>query len=159
MRAKLFLPALILFSATTFAQTAAPAANAQPAQPTAAQQAQQAQLNQKMASSALQIAQQIDSNKIGEVWDSASSIGKQATTRADFVKQITADRKQMGKLASRTLRGVNYSQSDGKSLPAGIYANVAFATTFGKSKEPVRELISFHLDNDQVWRVTGYTLR
>jgi len=36
---------------------------------------------------------------------------------------------------------------------------VAFATRFANEKAVVRELVSFHLDNDHVWRVSGYTLR
>ena len=33
------------------------------------------------------------------------------------------------------------------------------ATRFANSAEPVRELISFRLDEDRVWRVSGYSLR
>jgi len=35
--------------------------------------------------------------------------------------------------------------------------NVNFATQFYNSAKPTRELISFHLDNDKKWRLSGYT--
>jgi hypothetical protein len=157
MRAQLILSTMLLAVAPlVFAQSAAPAASAQP---TPAQQAAQAQMNQKIANAAGQVAQLVDAGKMGEIWDNASPIAKKATTRDAFIKQISADRATLGPLTSRAVRGVSYSKSDGKSLPQGIYANVAFASKFAKAKAPVRELISFHLENDKTWRVTGYTLR
>ncbi|MEP6897920.1 MAG: DUF4019 domain-containing protein [Rhodanobacter sp.] len=157
MRAKFFVSALLLaVTSTAFAQSAAPAAAAQP---TAAQQAAQAQMNQKMVNAAVQVAQLVDAGKMGEIWDSASPIAQKASTRDVFVKQISTDRATLGALTSRTVQGVGYSKSDGKKLPEGIYANVAFASKFANAKAPVRELVSFHLESDKTWRVTGYTLR
>jgi hypothetical protein len=161
MRAKLILSAVLLAAAPlAFAQSAATQAPAG-AQPTAAQQAAQAQLNQKMANAAAQVAQLVDAGKMGEVWDGASPIAKKAATRDIFIKQISTDRATLGPLTSRTVHDVSYSKSDGKGkdLPVGIYANVAFASKFANAKAPVRELVSFHLESDKTWRVTGYTLR
>ncbi|HWX65350.1 MAG TPA: DUF4019 domain-containing protein [Rhodanobacter sp.] len=158
MRAKLFLSALLLATTSTaFAQSAAPTSAEM--KPTAAQEAQQAELNQKIVSAAVQVAQLVDAGKMGEVWDGASSIAKQAVARDAFIQQISADRKTLGPLTTRTVQGVGYSKSDGKKMPAGIYANVTFASKFVSAKAPVRELVSFHLENDKTWRVTGYTLR
>ena len=120
---------------------------------------QDAQQNQKMAQAALQVALLVDHQKIGEVWDGASPIAKQLVTRDAFVRQITADRQTVGALVSRSVASVTYRQSDGKQLPSGIYANVAFATRFANTQQTVRELVSFLLDGDRVWRVSGYTLR
>ena len=44
-------------------------------------------------------------------------------------------------------------------MPAGNYFNVVFATGFANAAEPVRELVSFHLDEDKTWRVSGYSVR
>ncbi|WP_158881869.1 DUF4019 domain-containing protein [Rhodanobacter sp. L36] len=154
MRGKFLTSALLLaLASTAFAQTAAPA------KLTAEQQAAQTQMNQKLANAGLQVAQLIDAGKAGEVWDGASPIAKQASTRAAFIKQTNADRKTVGPLTSRAVQGVNYQSSDGKKLPAGIYASVAFASKFASTKAPVRELISFHLESNKTWLVTGYTLR
>lgn len=162
MHAKYALFALLLAGAgTVSAQSGSPkAAPAASTQPTAAEQAQRAKLEQQMAQAATRVAQMIDANQIGEVWDGSSNIAKSAVPRADFIKQISTDRTTLGAVGKRTVHGVSLSQSNGsnKNLPAGIYANVVFSTTFAKSRQPVRELVSFHLDSDKTWRLAGYTL-
>lgn len=135
---------------------------------TVQQQALQTQLNTmgpQLVKIATQIAQMVDQNNIGNVWDNASTIAKGIVPRDAFVKQITADRVSVGPLKLRELGGLTSSVSDGTATkgapatPAGTYINVIFASHFGSNPQPVRELVSFHLDGDQNWRVTGYTLR
>jgi hypothetical protein len=50
------------------------------------------------------------------------------------------------------------SKGNGK-LPAGEYLNVNYATQFDNQAKPTRELVSFHLDADRKWRLSGYTVR
>lgn len=76
-----------------------------------------------------------------------------------FVKQISADRSTVGKPVSRKIAAITRSESKGGGTPAGYYINVSFATQFSNEKQLVRELVSFHLDSDKTWRVSGYTLR
>ena len=153
------------------------AASAQQAQPAARQQApatqaaqkptltpqQQAQLakqNAEMSQAALQVMQMVDANRIGEIWDGASATMKGLVTRDDFVKQITLDRNKLGKLATRGQPAVSRSQFPaGAQVPEGLYLNVSVPTTFANSPKPVRELVSFRLDADKTWRVSGYSLR
>lgn len=137
---------------TTAAKSTAPAL-------TAEQRAMIAKQDQQVTQAALQIALLVDKGKIGQVWDNASSVAKQASPRADFTKQIKADRTRLGTLDSRQAQGVTRIQSNGKNFPSGLYLNVVFASKFKNASKPVRELISFHLDNDKVWRLAGYTLR
>jgi hypothetical protein len=154
MQVKAFL-SLVLLTAIT-------AVSAQsPPQASGSNQAslQQEQQNQQMARAAAAVATLIDQNRIAEVWDGASVVAKQAASRDAFVKQITADRHILGAVVERRVAAVTYSQSDGRQLPPGIYANVVFAARFANTKNTVRELVSFHFDNDHVWRVAGYTLR
>ena len=47
----------------------------------------------------------------------------------------------------------------GAVVPEGLYINVSFPTRFANSAQPVRELVSFRFDEDQVWRLAGYSLR
>ena len=162
----LLLPLLLLgVTSVAFAQTPKTAAARTTTQATAAPQLtpeQKAQLekqNAQMAQASLEVASMVDQNKIGEVWDGASSIAKQANTRADFISRISADRAQLGAPTSRKLIAITRTQSKGGKVPAGNYVNVNYATTFAKAKQPVRELISYHLDADNSWRVTGYTVR
>lgn len=47
----------------------------------------------------------------------------------------------------------------GAQVPEGLYVNVSFPTRFAKAQQPVRELVSFRLDEDKTWRLAGYSLR
>jgi hypothetical protein len=149
---KVLSVALFAAAFAAYAQTPAPAANPQP---TPEQQRQ----NQQMEQAALQVAQMVDRDQVAQVWDGASSVVKKIVSRDAFVHGVDADRKTVGVPTARNLAALNYSQSDGRKLPPGVFANVAFVTHFANEKQPLRELVSFHLDNDRVWRVTGYTLR
>lgn len=155
------LVASLLLTASVAAFAQAPAAPAQAAAPalTAQQKAQIEQQNQHMAQSSLQIARMIDSGQTGTVWDQASTVARQSSSRADFIKQITADRAALGTAGDRKLAAITRTQSKGGQVPAGQYINVSYATRFSKGKQPVRELMSYHLDGDRVWRLAGYTLR
>lgn len=153
-RKSLLFVALLTAALTAYAQSPAPATAAVP-QPTPEQQRQ----NQQMEQAALQVAQMVDQNQVAQLWDGSSSVTKQIISRDAFVRGVDTDRKTAGSPTTRNLALLTYSQSDGRTLPPGLFANVAFATRFTNEKQPVRELISFHLDNDHVWRVTGYSLR
>ena len=118
-----------------------------------------AQRNQQIEQAAMQVIDLVDKNQTGQVWDGASTVAKQIVNRDVFVKAIGSDRAKVGSVVTRNLASLTFSQSDGKQLPPGVFANVAFATRFKNEKQPVRELVSFHLDDDHVWRVAGYTLR
>lgn len=46
----------------------------------------------------------------------------------------------------------------GAQVPPGTCINIEFSTTFAAGQN-LHELISFRLDEDKVWRFTGYFLR
>ena len=157
--------ALLAVSAVALAQPQAAPAQAKPQAPAAApaltpeQQAQIQQQNAQFVQAATQIAQLVDQGKAGDVWDNASTVAKQVVKRDAFAQSVNADRKAVGAVVSRNVASITRSESNGSPAPAGFYVNVAFATQFANEKQPVRELVSFHLDNDKLWRVSGYTLR
>lgn len=163
----LLVAASLAACAPAFAQQ--PAAQPQPAaaqaqaapQLTEEQRAQLARQDADMTQAALQVMQLIDQNRAGEVWDGASAVMKQAVPKDEFIRQITADRNTLGAVSGRASPQVSRTQggAEGSAVPAGLYINVASASTFANQPQPVRELVSFRLDEDQVWRVTGYTLR
>lgn len=151
MRITLFCFSLLAGAGTALAQSPAPAR-----QPTPQDYAQR---NQQIEQAALQVAELVDQGREAQIWDGSSLITKQLISRDAFVQNLSADRKAVGTVVNRNFGTLSFSQSDGKKLPPGLFANVAFATHFANEKQTVRELVSFHLDNDNVWRVTGYTLR
>ena len=101
-----------------------------------------------MGAAALKAAQLVDANRAGELWDGASAVARRAVPKAAFVSQLTTE---------RTITRVKYSA--GAAVPEGLYINVSFPTRFANSAQPVRELVSFRFDEDQVWRLAGYSLR
>lgn len=149
-------------------QAARPAAPAQGARPAAAQQpaltpeqrAALAKQDADMTRGAQQVIALVDGNRVGEVWDGASPTMKRLVTKDEFVKQVTIDRNRLGAPGARGKAVISRSQfAAGGQVPAGLYINVNFPTKFAKAPQPVRELVSFHLDDDKTWRVSGYSLR
>jgi len=133
---------------------------AQPQQLTQEQQAQLARQDAELTNAATQVVQMIDANRVGEAWDVATDVVKRIVPRDSFVQQVTADRARLGAPTTRGQAVVTRTQfQEGGEVPAGLYINVAFPTTFANNAEPVRELVSFRLDEDQVWRLSGYSLR
>ena len=160
--------AMLAFTTSASAQQAAQPASAPAPQPqpvkqqqlTPEQQAQVTRQNAEMGKAAAQVIQLVDQNKIGEVWDGASAVAKSVVGKSGFVTQITADRQKLGAPTERKQVGVTRAAyAAGGQVPAGNYINVVYATKFANAPEPVRELVSFHLDNDKTWRVSGYSLR
>ena len=168
---------LLAFAGTATAQQAAAPARA-PAQSTPVQstpvqstpaaqqqltpelQAQLARQNAEMSKAAAQVVQMVDQNKTAEVWAGASPVAKGAAAQGEFVKQIALDRQTVGAVAERKQAAITRSvYPAGGEVPAGNYVNVVYVTKFANSPQPVRELVSFHLDTDQTWRVAGYSLR
>ncbi|MGF6418332.1 hypothetical protein ABH900_001811 [Stenotrophomonas sp. AN71] len=127
---------------------------------TAAQQAQVQKQDAEMGAAAVKVAQLVDANRVGELWDGASTVARRAVPKVAFVTQLTTERTRLGALAGRgqpTITRVKYSA--GAAVPEGLYINVSFPTRFANSTQPVRELVSFRFDEDQVWRLAGYSLR
>ena len=125
---------------------------------TPAQKAALQKQNAVLEKYALQVATMIDQGKAAEVWQGASEVAKKAVTQAAFVKSASDEHSQLGTATSRRLEMITRAFSKGGKLPAGLYVNVNFATKFSKYAKPVRELVSFHLDSDKVWRLSGYTV-
>ena len=124
------------------------------------QQAQVARQDAEMSAAALQVMQMIDGNRAGEVWDGASAAMKTAVTREEFTRQLGIDRTRLGAPTARDQPIVSRSQfRAGEAVPEGIYINVASPTKFANQPEAVRELVSFRLDEDRTWRVSGYSVR
>lgn len=161
MIARLLVCALLIGAAgIASAQTQPAATPQQPAAPqlTPEQRAAIQKQNEVLVKYAESILAMIDNGQTGQVWDEASDVAKKSVSRDQFVKTTDADRAKLGKVGSRKVAAVTRSVSKGGKLPAGTYVNVNFATQFGSDAKPVRELISFHLDSDKKWRLSGYTV-
>ncbi|SET55542.1 DUF4019 domain-containing protein [Variovorax sp. OV084] len=105
--------------------------------------------------------QMIDQGKAGELWDGATPATRKRVTRADFTSQVARSRAPIGAPQMRTWVAVNRQVvADADSETAGQYVSVEYETRFtNKPDGTLRELVSFHLDSDRVWRFSGYVLK
>lgn len=104
--------------------------------------------------------QMIDQGKAGELWDGATPATRKRVTRADFTGQVARSRAPIGAPQMRTWVAVNRQVvADPDSETAGQYVSVEYETRFTNKPGTARELVSFHLDTDRVWRFSGYVLK
>lgn len=114
-----------------------------------------------MVRGGLQAIQMVDQNKVGELWDGAAAAARKQVTRTGFIQQVAAARNPMGAPQQRTWVAVNRQVlNDADPDVGGQYVSVEYESRFAtKPTQVVRELVSFHLDRDRVWRFSGYVLR
>lgn len=152
------LVSLLAAAAPLHAQTAA--RTAAPASAGAQQRDAMARQDAQMSTAAARVAQLIDNGKAGEVWDGASQAMRRSVARSAFIDGVQDDRVKLGALTRRGQPSVTRVQyAEGSAVPAGTYINVSFPSVFALRGQPVRELVSFRLDEDQTWRVSGYSVR
>ncbi|OUL99424.1 DUF4019 domain-containing protein [Variovorax sp. JS1663] len=109
----------------------------------------------------LQAIQMIDQNKTGELWDGATAAARKRVARVDFVNQVAKARAPLGAAQQRTWVAINRQVvGDGDPDLAGQYVSIEYETRFAnKANATVRELVTFQLGEDRVWRFSGYVLR
>lgn len=106
----------------------------------------------------LRVAMAIDAGQAAGLWDEASTVTKKSVKRDAFVAGINNGRRPLGKITGRNWLSVRRQSGDGTTLPAGLYASTEFLAEFA-GKPPVRELVSFRLDEDGTWRFAGYAVQ
>jgi hypothetical protein len=106
----------------------------------------------------LRVVMAIDTGQTAKLWDESSTITKNSVTRNAFIAGIGNSRQPFGKIASRNWLSVRRQSADGTGLPPGLYASIEFLAEVS-GKPPIRELVSFRLDEDGVWRFSGYAVQ
>ena len=116
-----------------------------------------------MVRGGMQVIQLVDQGKTGELWDGATPAAKKAVARNEFMTQISKARGPLGAPVQRTWVAVNRQVvADNNADVAGQYVSVEYETRFtntAANRNSMRELVSFHLDRDKIWRFSGYLLR
>ena len=114
-----------------------------------------------MVRGGMQAIQMIDQGKAGELWDGATPAARKRGTRADFLSQTAKSRAALGAPRMRTWVTINRQVLTDPDVDlAGQYISIEYETRFANKPEgTVRELVSFHLDSDRIWRFSGYALR
>ncbi len=114
-----------------------------------------------MVRGGMQAIQMIDQGKTGELWDGATAATRKRVTRAEFIDQVASSRAPLGAPRMRTWVAVNRQVvADPDHDTDGQYVSIEYETRFANRPDStLRELVSFHLDHDRMWRFSGYVLR
>jgi len=160
MNARRLLPIALLLGAslTSYAQTRpATVPQAAPAKQAPARAAPSVDPN-AIVQAAVTVAQLIDQGQVAQVWKGASPVAHAAATEKQFVDGLTAKRNALGMPVSREWTSVsrNIVPAGGK-VPAGAYVSARFQTRFSNNRV-AEELVSLHFDDDNTWRLAGYTI-
>ena len=101
--------------------------------------------------------QLVDEGKYAESWHQAAEYFKNAITKEQWKQMIQAVREPLGKTVSRTLKAKQYTTTL-PGAPDGEYVVIQFDSSFTNKKTAV-ETITPMLDQDGVWRVSGYYIK
>jgi len=79
---------------------------------------------------------QIDEDRSGELWDSASAFVKTKFSKAEFVSKMQRARQTVGTVVRRDWASVTRIRylDDSAGIPAGLYANIDYATRLNNDK-------------------------
>lgn len=103
--------------------------------------------------------QQIDAGQYGALWDNAAPFIKAKFNRQQFTAQTQQAHQTVGAVYSRGWSSVVRLQyANDRDVPDGLYANVDY-TSHLAGGQTVFELVSFRLEPDGQWHLTGYNVR
>jgi hypothetical protein len=99
----------------------------------------------------------VDQEKYGESWDSAAGLLKNAVGRDAFAKSLTAARKPLGPMKTRSVKAKEYHTSL-PGAPDGKYVVIQFETSLEHKKSAI-ETVTPMLEPNGAWKVSGYYIR
>ena len=99
----------------------------------------------------------VDKGNYIESWNESSEYFKQAVTQDQWEQAVKAVREPLGKLISRKVKSATYSTSL-PGAPDGQYVVIQFNTSFENKKSGI-ETVTPKMDNDGLWRVSGYYIK
>ncbi|KWZ31866.1 DUF4019 domain-containing protein [Burkholderia anthina] len=105
------------------------------------------------------VFKQLDSGLYGAVWTDAAPFLKARIKQDQFTAQMQQARQSVGAVSHRgwaQVTRIRYEHASG--MPDGLYANVDYATTLA-SGATMFEKLSFRLEPDGRWHLTGYVPR
>ncbi|ACB69039.1 conserved hypothetical protein (plasmid) [Burkholderia ambifaria MC40-6] len=98
----------------------------------------------------------LDNGQFADVWGGMAGFAKKTIAPDQFNAQIAQVRRSLGQATKRDWKMILRIAVDGsQNIPSGLYANVFYVTTLATG-QPIEERLSFRLDEDGRWRLTGY---
>ena len=98
-----------------------------------------------------------DSGKYGDSYDQTAQLFKKGVTRDQWQRSIHAERDELGRVLSRAPKSANYTKSL-PGAPVGDYVVIQYASSF-EHKQSAIEIVTFLLDVDGKYRVSGYSIK
>ncbi|MGY4728463.1 DUF4019 domain-containing protein [Burkholderia pyrrocinia] len=105
------------------------------------------------------VFKQLDAGQYGAVWSDAAAFVKARIKQDQFAADMQQARQSVGAVSHRgwaQITRIRYTNAS--TTPDGLYANVDYATTLTNGAT-VFEKLSFRLDDDGRWHLTGYVPR
>jgi len=96
----------------------------------------------------------VDAGQFGESWEGAAAFFRGAVTREHWVQTAGGVRGPLGELVSRKVTSRHYTEQL-PGAPDGKYVVLQFDAVF-ENKASAVETVTPMLDEDGVWRVSGY---
>jgi hypothetical protein len=113
----------------------------------------------ELLADATSVLQQVDSEHYAEVWQGLASFTQAKISQEQFVNSVRQSRQALGAASTRGWASVTrIRHTNVIGVPDGLYANIDFATTLA-SGQIVFEKVSFQLQKEGQWRLTGYSPR
>lgn len=99
----------------------------------------------------------VDDGKFEESWNQAYGMFRQAIGKEEWKRALEHSRTPLGKLESRKLTMATHT-TQLPGAPEGEYVVLQFATSYANKKD-AKETVTPMLDQDGVWRVSGYFVK
>lgn len=99
----------------------------------------------------------VDARQYGASWDGAARLFRDAVSRRDWERSLSAVRSPLGKLVSRRAFSKRYVESL-PGAPDGKYVIIQYESSFENKKAAI-ETVTPMRDQDGRWRVSGYYVK
>ena len=99
----------------------------------------------------------VDEGKYSDSWQGAAEYLRNAINQEQWNRSLQAVRKPLGEVVSRQMKTATYKTSL-PGAPDGEYVVIQFDTSFENKKAAI-ETVTPMMDQDRMWRVSGYYIK
>jgi len=119
--------------------------------------AQDSDKEKKAVSAAEKWLSMVDKGKYSDSWQGAAEYLRNAINQEQWNRSLQAVRKPLGEVVSRQMKTATYKTSL-PGAPDGEYVVIQFDTSFENKKAAI-ETVTPMMDQDRMWRVSGYYIK
>lgn len=112
----------------------------------------------ELLQAANKVFRQLEAGQFNDIWLDSADFIKTRFKQDQFVTDIRRAWQTVALVRHREWEQISHNRYTNATVPDGLYANVDYVTTL-TTGTTVYEKVSFHLDNDGHWHLTGYAPR